>query len=499
MKAHLLHRELDFDLDAVREPAAAALELQQDLGLELVFDAMAGRDDYLRPLVESVLLQGLEDAEAVRYRQDALRDCLARPDLARELYGLAVEAMESRRTAQVMWFRDSPDSLLAKSVRILDVLLDVLRRVRAVADEHGAEFRSEAFSTLFETLRRDLDDGYLALVEQHLRELRFPHGPLIGARLGRGNRGTGYVLREPHRRTLLDRLTQGGPPRHRFSIAPRDEAGFQAVAELRRRGLAVAANALAQSTDHVVAFFAQLRAELGFYVGCVSLYERLAELGAGMVFPDVAGSGRRRLGTRGLCDVALALQSNGGVVGNDLVADGKQLVFVTGANEGGKSTFLRSVGLAQLMMQAGMFVTAESFRADLRSGVFTHFKREEDESMEQGKLDEELARMSRLVDELGPGALLLCNESFAATNEREGSEIARQLLRALDEAGVAVVYVTHMFDLAESFRRDGLETSLFLRAERLDDGTRTFRVVPGEPQRTSFGQDSYRRIFGNAA
>jgi hypothetical protein len=494
VKAHLLHRDRDLELG--QEPPAGAADLEQDLGLAAVYDAMARGDEYLRPLVESVLLRSLRDADAIRYRQDALRDCLERPELVRGLYALAVEALGSRRQAHVMWFRDSPDSLLTKSLRILNLLADVLRRVRAVADEHAAEFRSEAFTTLFSTLRRDLDDDYLALVEHHLRELQLPHGSLISAELGRGNRGTGSVLREPHRRRLLERLTPGGPASHRFAVAPRDEAGLQALAELRGRGINVAANALAQATDHVVSFFALLRAELGFYVGCLNLHERLTELGQPLCFPEVAPGS---LHARGLYDVALALHSGARVVGNDLEADGTRLTFVTGANEGGKSTFLRSVGLAQLMMQAGMFVAAESFHADVRSGVFTHFKREEDESMQQGKLDEELARMSRLVDELRPGALLLCNESFAATNEREGSEIARQLLRAVTEAGVTVVYVTHMFDLAERFHRDRLETSLFLRAERRDDGMRTYRVVPGEPLPTSFGQDSYRRVFGRAA
>ena len=45
-------------------------------------------------------------------------------------------------------------------------------------------------------------------------------------------------------------------------------------------------------------------------------------------------------------------------MGNDLSADSKALVVVTGANRGGKTTFLRSVGLAHLMMQCGMFVAA---------------------------------------------------------------------------------------------------------------------------------------------
>ena len=56
------------------------------------------------------------------------------------------------------------------------------------------------------------------------------------------------------------------------------------------------------------------------------------------------------------------------MTGNDIDADGKSLIVVTGANEGGKSTFLRSVGTAQLMMQAGMFVTAAILRRPTRPG-----------------------------------------------------------------------------------------------------------------------------------
>ncbi len=70
------------------------------------------------------------------------------------------------------------------------------------------------------------------------------------------------------------------------------------------------------------------------------------------------------------------------------------LVMITGANQGGKSTFLRSIGLAQLMMQCGMFVPAESLSSNVCDGIFINFKREEDATMKCGKLDEELSRMS---------------------------------------------------------------------------------------------------------
>jgi DNA mismatch repair ATPase MutS len=187
------------------------------------------------------------------------------------------------------------------------------------------------------------------------------------------------------------------------------------------------------------------------------------------------------------------------VVGNELRADDKSLMMITGANQGGKSTLLRSLGLAQLMMQSGMFVGARSFRAGVCAGVFTHYKREEDAAMRSGKLDEELGRMSEIADQITPHSILLCNESFASTNEREGSEIARQVVRAMLDKQIRVVFVTHMYELAHSFHTQQLDTALFLRAEREPDGRRTFKLREREPLPTSYGADSYRRVFGVAA
>lgn len=203
----------------------------------------------------------------------------------------------------------------------------------------------------------------------------------------------------------------------------------------------------------------------------------------------------------GLSDASLVLAGKSPVIANDLDANGKQLIIITGANTGGKSTFMRSLGLAQLMMQAGMFVTAEQFDAELHTALFTHYKREEDATMESGKLDEELKRMSAIVDHLAPGAMILFNESFAATNEREGSEIACQVTSALLERGVKVCFVTHLYEFARAFHARSFSAALFLRADRRPDGARTFKVVEGKPLQTSYGEDLYGAIFapGRAA
>jgi DNA mismatch repair ATPase MutS len=497
MKAYLMHPDRDFNLE---QPLPANAEaLIQDLELDTLLDAMARGDEYLREVATKSLLLGLTDPEAILFRQRILRDCLEHPAIVRQLYDLAVEALESKKNAKVLWvlgLRDSPDSLLHKSERMLELLADVLKRVRTVADGHAVRFRSDGFARLFTTLVRELDDDYLQTVEDHLRELQFRRGALISAELGRGNRGTHYVLRKPHEQTLLQKLTSARPTSYSFTVADRDQQGLIALSELRGKGINLVASALAQSTDHILSFFSMLRAELGFYVACLNLHEQLVEKAEPTCFPVPLAAGKTTLSAQQLYDVSLAFHLDSRVVGNTVNADGKALVLITGANQGGKSTFLRSVGLAQLMMQAGMFVGAESFSASVCDGVFTHFKREEDATMTLGKLEEELSRMREIADMIRPTSLLLCNESFAATNEREGSEIARQVVRPLIEAGVKVFFVTHLFDLAHGFYREQLESALFLRAERQPDGRRTFRLLEGEPLPTSYGADSYRRIFG---
>jgi DNA mismatch repair ATPase MutS len=346
-------------------------------------------------------------------------------------------------------------------------------------------------------LTKELDDAYLATIDRHLKELHFRRGVLMSAGLGKGNKGRRYMLRLSHQRRLLQRIGRGRSS-YSFTIPERDENGFRALADLRGRGINLVANALGQSTDHILGFFTALRAELAFYVGCLNLHAQLSESGEPTCAPAPLPASTPQFSARGLYDPCLTLHVDGRVVGNDVAADGKSLVMITGANQGGKSTFLRSVGLGQLMLQSGMFVPAESFRASLRDRIFTHFKREEDPAMRGGKLDEELSRMSAIADAITPASMLLCNESFAATNEREGSEIARQVVRPLVEAGVKVFFVTHLYDLAHGLYAEDRGDALFLRAERRPDGGRTFRVMAGEPLPTSHGEDSYRRIFGAA-
>ncbi len=495
MKVFLMHRDRDVDVE--RRLPRHEYDLRADLELDTLFTAMADGDDFLFDTAKHALLWSLRDPAEISYRQHILRDCLEHPSVVLDIYTLAVEALAAERKNYFPLMSPSADSVLHRSRTVLEGFTEMLKKLRQISDEHGGQFGSEGFVAFFQMVSGELTDDYFRSAEEELDHLDFPHGALISARPGIGNKGTEYILHKLPKQSWRDRLPMGDHSSYRFEIDDRDERGPKELAALRGQGVHLAAVALAEATDHVLSFFQMLRRELGFYVGCLNLHRRLANFGAPSCFPEPLPRGTPTLVCRGLYEVSLRLNlGETPIVVNDIGAEGKSLVVITGANQGGKSTLLRSVGLAQLMMQCGMFVAAQSFRADVRSGVFTHFTREEDATMKSGKLDEELARMSGIVDAVRSGGLLLCNESFASTNEQEGSHIAGQIIRVLVQSGIKVFFVTHMFDLANGLysRRD--DDALFLRAERRSDGRRTFRLVEGEPLPTSYGEDLYRRIFG---
>ncbi|MEU6284407.1 hypothetical protein [Streptomyces sp. NPDC047028] len=498
MKAYLLYEDRDFDWNAELNPEAA--DLVRDLGLDILFDAMADADAFLRDTARHVTLAPLAGPDAIVYRQQVLHDWLRHPDVLLDIYRLVIQAIAEERRIWPSFLR-SPDSVMRRAVQAMELFTGQLRKLRQIGDEHAGDMQSPGLARFFTMLQSELDDAYFATVADHLRRLQFKNGVLVSAELGHGCKGMKYVLCRPGPKPgWRERLTGGSPPAHTYRVPDRDEAGSHALFELRDRGLNLAADALARSADHILSFFTTLARELGFYVACLKLHQKLAAKGEPRCFPTPLPVGRSSLACRGLYDTCLSLRREQRVIGNDVDADGVPLVVITGANEGGKSTFLRSLGLAQLMMQAGLFVSADTFAADVRTRLFTHHRREEDAEMESGKLDEELARMSDIANRVTPGAVVLFNESFAATNEREGSEIGRQITRALLESGVKVILVTHLYDLAHSLHeRPPEQGAVFLRAQRQADGKRTFRLEVGEPLPTSFGEDLYQNVFGEPA
>src|ERR1017187_9647993 len=175
------------------ELPASAVALTDDLGLNTLFQAMAGGDEFLFDVARRAVLCSLTVPEEIGYRQRILEDCLKQASVVRQMYDAAVEAVTGSKKIYRGIMSQSPESILRWSLETLQLFTGILRRLRHVADEHAAGFRSEGFTALFGALGRELSDDYFQAVEDHLARLRFPGGVLVSARLGKGNKGLGYI------------------------------------------------------------------------------------------------------------------------------------------------------------------------------------------------------------------------------------------------------------------------------------------------------------------
>ena len=109
--------------------------------------------------------------------------------------------------------------------------------------------------------------------------------------------------------------------------------------------------------------------------------------------------------------------------------------------------------------------------------------------------------MDQIISNLGERSILLLNESFATTTEKEGSAIAYDIVKALKEQGVRILTVTHLLSFAQKVYEEqqadakAWPGTTFLSAQRLEDGTRTFKILPHAPEMTSFGLELYDEVL----
>ncbi len=492
MKPYLLFRPQDRQVPPLPQEA----DLVKDLNLPILYNVMAKNDDYIRRAVARLVPRTVTDPDLLRYRQEILQECLRYPNVIRRLYEIcseaALEASEYQDLtrpgyAQVV----SAASRLQKNAGLVEVLLEKLQQLANVTHQN-TEFTSEGLMGFCMRTNTALTTEFFAGTKEMMancKNLSPQTGLTVSGRIGPGLKGSPYVLRA---------FTSGGMSLFTGRIRiPLKEYLLAAGAKEAEEACFVHANRIvSQLATHMVRFMESLRGELAFYLGGVNLHRWMTARGLAVCFPDLRPMEENALDFVGLYDLSIAVADDFSPIANDLDLNGKFLLFVTGANQGGKSTFLRSIGISLVLAHIGFAVPAKTMALSVKSGIFTHFARAEDENMDHGKFEEELDRMNNIVNLLEPYGCVLMNEAFATTTEHEGAAIGTGLLSGLYQYNTTVFYVTHLYELADFFYAKQLPGSEYLIAQRLEDGSRSFHIVKGAPRVTSYGDDLYNKIIG---
>lgn len=215
--------------------------------------------------------------------------------------------------------------------------------------------------------------------------------------------------------------------------------------------------ALTAVTDSIYSMLHGLGAELRFYEGALALMDSVRAGSLPLVYPEITESDCRCTALR---DMYLLCEgkSGDGIIPNDLELSGDIYgMIVRGGNGTGKTVFLRSVGTAQLIAQAGLPVCADSARVAIRRGVYTHFSSAEEDFTAgdtAGRFEGEVRAVSAIMDVLTDGSLLLLNETFQTTAYAEGADAMAGILSVLPELGTKYIFVTHLGDIGD-IDRDG--------------------------------------------
>lgn len=498
MNTHLLY--IDRNFDWTRNPTELEEEYIRNFGLDIMFHTMAGDDSFIYQNIKKVMTLSLCDQNEIVYRQDILKDCMDNPAMINKLWNIAsTVSLKTEKLVNRSLISGYPKAVLEESMEMMKVYLEELKKIRDIILDHQSEFKSTGMKNFCNRTIETFPGTFFDEAAVFLHECRFRNGILLKGQPGKGNKTKDYSVinsREKESKTtgFLKKLRNEA---FTFLIDESDTGSMNALSDIEQNGLSALASIVRQASEGISDFLLSLRKELAFYKGCLNLQDTLRIFHEPICFPDIDISPNRIYKFKELYDLSMVLTSKLHAVGNTLTLNQYRLLIITGANQGGKSTFLRSLGMAQVMMQCGMFVGAKTYTGFISKGIYSHFRNEEDADMKSGKFDEELRRLNKIIDCIKPGATIFLNESFAATNEKEGTEIARQVTNAFLEKGINICFVTHFYEYAISYYNLHRPGDIFLIAERSENGERTYRLIEGEPKRTSYGMDLYKSIFKN--
>ncbi len=168
----------------------------------------------------------------------------------------------------------------------------------------------------------------------------------------------------------------------------------------------------------------------------------------GGIVPELAPEGDFSYRLKALVHPLLKEQG-AACVANDLeIAVGCQSVIVSGPNTGGKTVLLKSLGLACLLVRAGVPVpAAEGTRLPYVPAVYADIGDSQNLSGALSTFSGHLFQIRRILEEAKPGSIAILDELMSGTDPAEGAALGRAVLDEMASRGILAVVSTHYEEL----------------------------------------------------
>lgn len=482
-----------------------------------------------------------DEPEIIKYRQDVLSDFMNIPRLAPTIKKIVDIMVENDRGNIYQLSEPDSFSALSDALRAFNAYVECVEIMHKFYGEHHEEIRSAGVNKLFEyfetgyadedynRMKKNLEELEEAL-RNHIRSVTVAINldeNLVPVAAGIVDLSDQKYILKP---SLFDRILYRGakfPEKtvdnlhkkfrndeeigaNELLINTADETLFNELEGFTRKLVKKLTKVMADYQRLGVKDISSINYQLEFYIGTAALVEAAESKGLKMCRPEILPMEERRGEIKGLFDLVyyheasiynLRVKGNKkSVVTNDIsFGDDGRFYILTGANNGGKTTFVRGLGICQVLAQAGFFVPAESCRISPVDMVYTHFPREEETGINTSRFTTEVKEFKAISEVITNHSLLLMNESIQSTTPVECVEIAAKLVRIFCILGVRGVFATHLTDIALRAEELNGDTALRSRVESLtvavgENGERKYKVVKGLPDKNVYAGEIFEKF-----
>ena len=465
-------------IDGVEVP-----EFFTDLNLDQVVASItAGFEEYdLKPIFHTPLTR----VETIRYRHEILRD-LENQDLFGRIKSFAQKMRAMRghlAQADKLHYKYQKERWFLEAADIYCDAVSGLAHDLTLADP-----RSRGFQAFREYLTTYTQSGDFASLFAETRKLK---ADLSGVRYClqiKGNRiEVNLYGSEPDYSAevlqAFEKFKQESVKEYRFDFSADPEINHIEAAVLDRVALRYPDifSSLDQyclrHRDYLDDTIRGYDREVQFYVACLEHIGRFQSAGLLFCYPAVTDRSKEIHG-REVFDLALAntlIRNRAPVVTNDFyLKDPEPIFVVSGANQGGKTTFARTIGQLHYLAGIGCLVPGREARLFLFDRLFTHFEREEDLQNMSGKLEDDLLRIHEILERATADSILIMNESFSSTTLRDALFLGTQVMQRIIRRGMLCVSVTFLDELASL---NETTVSMVSTVVPEDPALRTFKIV----------------------
>lgn len=288
--------------------------------------------------------------------------------------------------------------------------------------------------------------------------------------------------------TFIDQFAENNrvPFRNPFHLNPSltelEEECLEILASKRPSLFASIKQVAEKYKDYSDETLLQFISELPFYLSFRAFCLKMGEHGYSFCTPTTKKE--ENMTVSNLYDLALAcvaIKEDRKVISNSITYEKGESIFVlTGPNQGGKTTFARSLGQMIFFTKMGLDVPAMSANVHYFTDILTHFSVEESVETGRGKLKEELIRLSPMMAENKTNAFVIINELFTTAATYDAEIMGGKVIKHFVDHSCRGIYVTHLKELSTVHPK---VTSL--RAMLNDQKIQSFKIARSEAEESA--------------